>query len=421
VAHGATLAHFPGPGRARSAAAIHAAPVRNRTSRPSRIAVAAALLPLCALGSWAAIHRVPGLGPVLAESARAVLGVRSVALLEDLAYDLDDRYNRVARAGDPPEAYWEVPPGSPGAATPEAASGAAAAARAFRPRDVGPVHASVAAAGDGSWVALPDPRRPDDAAPMYKTLLHPDAKRSWSAISIVAVDLEAIELHAAAGRHEPESLDGRPTPERTGLVPEADRGTVVAAFNGGYRYIHGRYGMKLDGVTLLPPRERACVVAGLDDGSLAIVPWEELGPDEARARWWRQTPKCMIDRGRRHAALDDPTDSWGSTVASGTVIRRSALGLSADRAVLYVGIADWVTASALATGMAHAGAHSVAQLDVNFSYPKLLLFEPRAGGTGLVARPLTAHFEFTEDEYIAKAAPRDFFYLTRKRSPAEAR
>ena len=383
--------------------------------RWSRRAALAALVPIAGLGAWSAIHRVPGLGPALADGARAIVGPAVVARIEDAAYGVDDGYQRLAHGGDPPEAYWAVPAGPererPAAERDREPPGAPPA---YRPADVGPVDEAVAAAGDGVWLGLVDPRHPDEAPRMHKTLLHPDRRRSWSAVSVVAVDLARVELHAVAGRREPAQPGGPPpSSSRTGLIPPADQGALLAAFNGGYKSEHGRYGMKVDGQTLLPPRGLACAIAALDDGSLAIRPWEELAPDEPRTRWWRQTPKCMVDRGRRHAALDDPSDRWGSTVASGTVIRRSAIGLSVDRRVLFVGIADWVTASALASAMVHAGADSVAQLDVNFSYPKLLLLEVGASGE-LVARPLTKHFEWTEDEYLRKAAERDFFYLTRR-------
>jgi hypothetical protein len=61
--------------------------------------------------------------------------------------------------------------------------------------------------------------------------------------------------------------------------------------------------------------------------------------------------------------------------------------------------------------MTHAGAHSVAELDVNWSFPKLLLYLPRAGTGEPVATPLSKGFEFTEDDYVRESSPRDFFYL----------
>jgi hypothetical protein len=105
---------------------------------------------------------------------------------------------------------------------------------------------------------------------------------------------------------------------------------------------------------------------------------------------------------------------WGATLDGETVIRRSAIGLNAARDVLYVSITNHTNARVLADGMRHAGAVDVAQLDVNWSYPKFVLFEPKEAGGPRKAVALASGFEFSEDEYIRKRARRDFFYLMRK-------
>ena len=66
--------------------------------------------------------------------------------------------------------------------------------------------------------------------------------------------------------------------------------------------------------------------------------------------------------------------------------------------------------------MHHAGAVDVAQLDVNWSYPKFVTFEPVAPGGERVAVALAAGFEYSPEEYVRKRQRRDFFYLARKDS-----
>ncbi len=104
---------------------------------------------------------------------------------------------------------------------------------------------------------------------------------------------------------------------------------------------------------------------------------------------------------------------WGSTLDGETVIRRSAIGVSADGTFLYMAISNNTTASAIADGVHHAGAASVAQLDVNFSYPKFVLFETN-GGSERQAVALADGFEFSTDEFIRQPSRRDFFYVTPK-------
>jgi hypothetical protein len=106
--------------------------------------------------------------------------------------------------------------------------------------------------------------------------------------------------------------------------------------------------------------------------------------------------------------------NWGATVSGETVIRRSAIGLSGDGKVLFYGLGEAMTAQALARGMKAAGADWVAELDVNHSYPRFLLYQ--SSGAEAAPRAVSAiipGIDYSEDEYVTRPSPRDFFYLTR--------
>jgi hypothetical protein len=136
--------------------------------------------------------------------------------------------------------------------------------------------------------------------------------------------------------------------------------------------------------------------------------------------WFRQTPGCLYENGEMHKGLTvEQNTMWGSTLDKSTVIRRSAIGLSEDGKILYVGISEATTATAIAKAMHHGGAHHIAQLDVNFSYPKFVTVEPRDGDAkNPTVKAIIDGFEYTEDDYVRNDMKRDFFYLTRK-DPAE--
>jgi hypothetical protein len=104
---------------------------------------------------------------------------------------------------------------------------------------------------------------------------------------------------------------------------------------------------------------------------------------------------------------------WGATLDGNTVIRRSAVGLNQERTILYVGISHHTNARVMAQGMHHAGAVTVAQLDVNWSYPKFVTYEPSENGE-LNAVALASGFEFSDGEYLRERSMRDFFYLVRR-------
>jgi hypothetical protein len=405
-------------------------------------------LPALVLTAWFAVHRISGLAPLVADGLRSVIGVDGVARLEELAYGAEDRFNTLWRRGEKPRAYWVVrrdpdpasaaldrstsaapraalaasveasAPGS--AAAPPAVAGITlqpAAARtpepAFHPRDVGPLYAEVDAPGDGEWVVLPDETPPAEAR-MFKTLLHPDVDRAWAELFVVALDLRHVRVHAVPGTLEPQPT----VPEaldllRPGRVPDDSHAAVLAAFNGGFKTEHGHYGMSVNGVTIVAPQDGTCTIAGVKDGSLRIGTWAKLKTEAQDAAWWRQTPACMFENDKMNARLAGGlVRKWGSTLDGETVIRRSAMGIDASGTTLYVGISNHTTAPALARGMHHAGASTVAQLDINFSYPKFVTFRESPTSKLKVAVPLAEGFDYSEQDYLRKANSRDFFYVT---------
>jgi hypothetical protein len=394
----------------------------KRTERPSRrrgrwrrffLWLLAAAVALIGLTYWA-VHRFEWAGPLVANSLRSVIGVDNVAHLEDLVYAVEDRVNRLTRKNEKPQAHWQVPAAAP---TPSAAPPSVndtPRLPPFAPKDPGPALKAWSAPGDGKWVPIVDARRPGEPPYMMKTLLHPDATRSWAEVFVVAIDLRRVRLYAVAGTREPatDSAEGEKY-QRTALIPPEHDQELLGAFNGGFMTEHGGYGMKIDGVTLVKPKPNACTIAVYNDDSVRIAPWHELAADEPRLRWFRQAPECMWAADKLHPGLVGGKGlKWGATLDGDTVIRRSAIGLNAARDVLYVSITNHTSARVLADGVHHCGAVDVAQLDVNWSYPKFVTFEP-GGGPERQAVALADGFEYSPDEYIRKKQRRDFFYLMR--------
>jgi hypothetical protein len=391
--------------------------------RLKRVVVGGAIaLPVAILALWLAVHRYPWLGPLIADNLRAILGPEAVSSIEDFVYGLEDTWNQWWRSDEKPKAYWEVPTAGASAAPPPPSTTSADAGPPppppFELDDVGPLHGALAAEGDGVWVPVPDPTRPTAPSRMLKTLIHPDRKRPWAELFVVAIDLKHIELHLVAGTHEPKALtvEGRKY-ERTGLIPESAQPRLLAAFNGGFKMEHGRWGMGIDGVTLIEGRMHGCTITKKKDaegaGSLHIAPWQDVEDDLDSFLWWRQTPPCMYLDGKRHGGLWDPeAKGWGAALEGDTVIRRSAIGLNDAGDVLYVSVSNHTSARAIADGMHHAGAQDVAQLDVNWSFPRFVVF-PEEGGQRQT-KSLFEGFKVGEDELLRTPNSRDFFYVLRE-------
>lgn len=389
-------------------------------------------LPATIVAGWQILHRVPGLAPWAADTLRSIVGVDAVARLEEFAYRIEDRVLTLVRRGEQPRAYWRVPPeatppnaapapsgpgrgaegADPALPAPELLDAALSSAVPFHLASVGPMHAGWAAPGDGAWVPLPEGTDPRDAR-MFKTLLHPDRKRGWAELFVVALDLRRVRMHLVPGTREPQATvtEALDIP-RLGRVPDEHHAGVLAAFNGGFKTEHGHYGMFVNGVTLVPPHQQTCTVAYFKDHTLRIGSWPTLQDQLDEVAWWRQTPNCMFEGGRMHPRLADGyVHKWGSTLGGETVIRRSAIGIDASGHTLFVGISNHTTAPAIASGMRHAGALTVAQLDINFSYPKFVTFRASRLSKLRFAVPLARGFEFSEHEYLRKPSYRDFFYV----------
>jgi hypothetical protein len=131
---------------------------------------------------------------------------------------------------------------------------------------------------------------------------------------------------------------------------------------------------------------------------------------------YRQTPPCLVEEGKVNSALDlEYSKNWGATVSGETVIRRSAIGIDKAGTTLFYGFGEAVTAQALGHAMRAIGAENAAQLDVNFSYPRFLIYEAGAPGQAPhVESALIPGIKYTKGEYVTESAPRDFFYVTRK-------
>ncbi|WP_272459629.1 phosphodiester glycosidase family protein [Polyangium jinanense] len=374
--------------------------------------------------TWWAIHNVPGFGPALADGLRAVLGPSVVAWIEDTAYGLADRVNVWRHGDEAPTTFWETPASSSAAlsaapapevvpAKVDVADASTPEAPSFPPPRFDAPFTNVAATGDGTWLVMQEGSREGEPPVLVKAVVHPDPKRGFAAVAVVAMDLQRVAIRLVAGTTEPVSQNV-PLSERPGLVPATEHAALIAAFNGGFKALHGQYGMMIEGKTFLPPRDIACTVGLYRDGAIRIGTWPTLAPTEAQMAAYRQTPACLVEGGELNTKLTEYNKNWGATVSGETVIRRSAIGIDAAGRTLFYALGEAVTAQSLARAMKAAGARDAAQLDVNYAYPRFLLFEHPPAAERRVVSSLVPHVDYRTHDYVKEPSPRDFFYITRR-------
>lgn len=286
----------------------------------------------------------------------------------------------------------------------------------FPPPTFTPPHTRTAKPGDGAFT-LVDEGAARGTGALARTLVHPHPVKPHPYVVLVAIDLRRVDLRLVAGTEEPTSAEV-PKERRPGTVPAADLSSLIAVFNGGFMAKHGKWGMMVDGDVFVPPREDGCTVAILEGGSVKIASFPALAPVAAELRAYRQTPPCLIEGGALHPRLpnEDTARLWGAAEGGDREIRRTALGLHADGTTLLFAIGEWVWARDLAAALKSAGAVSAAELDINWSYTRFLLYDHSTPPA--VVSTLIEKVEYTKSGYVSKPAPRDFFYLKLKQSPA---
>ncbi len=377
-----------------------------------RLLIAGGALLVTGVGLRVAVHQFPAFGTALADGVRAVVGAKAVAWAEDTVYGAEDFINLQTRGEEAPTSFWEEIQAEPLVVVTESGERVVVDPSAGAPAKVAVMHEKVAGPSDGVWSPL---RAPNDEKKvvMWRTQLHPDAKRPFTAVAVVAMDLTAVELRLVAGTEEPKSQQV-PRSERTGLIPEEDHRDLLAVFNGGFKAMHGNYGMKIGNDQFIPPRDIGCTVMRKQDGSLDIRTFSEVKVEASALPWYRQTPPCLVENGEPNPGLlHEFNKNWGAAVGGDTIIRRSAIGISKDGRFLFYGLGESTTAQSIGRAMLAAGAHHAAQLDVNYIYPRFFLFEQAEGGPALT-NPLIPDLKFRAGEYARASQQRDFFYIARK-------
>ena len=330
-----------------------------------RLLIAGGALLVTGVGLRVAVHEFPGFGTALADGVRAVVGAEAVAWAEDTVYGAEDFINVQTRGEDAPTSFWEDIKPEPVVVVTESGERLVVDPSEGAPAKVGVMHAKVAGPNDGVWTPLRAPKD-ETKVVMWRTQLHPDPKRPFTAVAVVAMDLAAVELRLVAGTEEPKSQQV-PRSERTGLIPEEDHRDLLAVFNGGFKAMHGNYGMKIGDAQFIPPRDIGCTVMRKPDGALDIRTFADVKTEASALPWYRQTPPCLVENGEANPGLlHEFNKNWGAAVGGDTIIRRSAIGVSKDGRFLFYGLGESTTAQSIGRAMLAAGAHHAAQLDVNY-------------------------------------------------------
>jgi hypothetical protein len=360
-------------------------------------------------------------GAALADFMRATLGPTLTAQIESWYLGLNDnihqlQYRLQGQQTAPP---WQtkspgvVNVGMPNAKTTPIPGTTATATPAFAAMALPQLTPLISPAldGEGIWQieTLSSPTAQIPSLPIIaRTYIRPDPVRPYAIVTLLQFDTRFMTLHMVAGTTEPGGPRGAYGP---GTIPAADQQTLLAAFNGGFKYADGQYGMAANGITYVPPQPNSATIAVTKEGQIILGAWgvdPRLASSNTDLIAWRQNAALLIDHGTLNPLTQDGA-AWGGTVLNSTYTWRSGIGLTANGSLLYAA-GNSLSARTLGVALQAAGAVMAMQTDINPFWVRAFLYTHNAQGQFTVTK-LNPSMQGTGYEYLSKTA-RDFFYLT---------
>ena len=262
--------------------------------------------------------------------------------------------------------------------------------------------------GEGQWsiVSLPQLHGQEVIA---KTFVRPDPVRSYAIVTLVQMNTLALRLHAVAGTAQPGGPIGQPGP---GVIPAVDQqgSTLVAAFNGGFQYKDGQYGMTVGTQTYVPLKAGLGTLTIHKNGALGISRYSTPTKIDPTITAVRQNGLLIVDNGQvTPDTLAGGVSVWGLTTTSSSETWRSGIGVTKEGNLVYA-VGPSLTASSLATALKASGAIEAIQLDINPFWVRYVFYQP-VTPTGFTYDSLLTTMQNGGSAYL-HGYNKDFFYLT---------
>ena len=203
--------------------------------------------------------------------------------------------------------------------------------------------------------------------------LRPDAQHTSYVAGVLWIDPGLVR-----GRLQPGFTDpGGQWQAQDEIVP-SDWHSVLAAFNAGFRLNASQGGYYSEGRTVVPLRDGAASLVIDDNGVATVGSWNQevrMSPHVASVR---QNLVMLVDNGQVNPTCGSGSSVWGATIGNAAFIDRSAFGVTADGAEVYVG-GPALSVCTLGRILQAAGAVRGMQLDINPDWVSGVYFHDQPG------------------------------------------
>jgi Phosphodiester glycosidase len=392
-----------GAATSRRAAAAALAERRHRRFRLGRRIVTAVLVALLIPAGWSYYRAVTARGtdPV---------GVRTVEWLKDNG--MNGVVNSIEHwwySHNQPPVGGKLKHGLPhaqavaGSAGKKAPTGPVAPPHLPPPLNMQPL-VTTPLAGEGVWQATG--RAVQGLPAVYTTYFRPDALHTSLVAAAMWMDTTLLKTVLIPGLQEP----GGPNPYG-GQVPPDQRGTLVAAFNSGFKINDSRGGYFNFGQQIRPLVNGVAALVIDTDGKASVGLWGRdftLTPNIATVR---QNLALLVDGGQLVPGLaQDSNSKWGATLGNNLFVWRSGVGTDGNGGLVYVA-GPGLSVESLAILLQRAGAVRAMELDINTTWTSAFTYQQFGySPTQVAGKKLLDTMVRSEDRYL-QPGERDFFAL----------
>lgn len=229
------------------------------------------------------------------------------------------------------------------------------------------------APGQGLWHA--SGRLVHGRPAVFETTLVPPGSTAPAGIAWMDTRLLRAQLYSG-------SLSPGGGPWRlTAPISQRAARTLVAAFNGGFKFPAAEGGYYAEGRLVYPLRSGGASLVIYRNGDATVGSWGRdvrMTPDVVAVR---QNLTLLVDGGWRVAGLNPlDTSVWGATLGSVPAVWRSGLGVTKNGALVYVTGPD-LEITQLAALLVRAGCVRAMTLDMNPDWTVFATYRPSSGSS----------------------------------------
>lgn len=221
-------------------------------------------------------------------------------------------------------------------------------------------------------------------------------------LALLSFNQRLVELRLHSGTIDAGSAGWRFGPTVSGV----ERRRLVAAFNGGFKLNTHSGGFEAYGRTGSPLSDGLGSIVSYVDGFTDVGAWHQGVPARHPVASVRQNLHLLISAGRPAANLDCPF-CWGATLGGVSDPARSALGVTADGRLIWVG-GEHLTVQALADALLGAHVLRAVELDINPEWVAGYLYGHRGGHGPLAPVPVTPGQPGVPGQFLSPYS-RDYF------------